>query len=151
MRLPCPESSEGYTLEARKDTRDNSDLYAVKFEERVSKDEFKGQKAIAKKHGGYWSNFGKKGFLFKTEQEARDFANEVLGKTEDAVADEAPLTTQDIRNIVEPLAEELHTPVELITTPEEIKQLPTVRHQNAKGWFKDGKVYVVVPNNTNVV
>ena len=53
----APESSEGYTLEARKDTRDNSDLYAVKFEERVSKDEFKGQKAIAKKHGGYWSNF----------------------------------------------------------------------------------------------
>lgn len=128
----APESSEGYTLEARKDTRDNSDLYAVKFEERVSKDEFKGQKAIAKKHGGYWSNFGKKGFLFKTEQEARDFANEVLGKTEDAVADEAPLTTQDIRNIVEPLAEEPKAAKPKRTAPAKPKPANTATVEDIK-------------------
>ena len=88
--------SEGYSIEARKDTRDNSDLFAVKFEERVGKEEFKGQKAIAKKHGGYWSNFGKKGFLFKSEADAKAFAAEVMGKSEDDIADEAPLSMADI-------------------------------------------------------
>lgn len=88
--------SEDYSIEARKDTRDNSDIYAVKFEERVSRDEFKGQKAIAKKHGGYWSNFGKKGFLFKSEADAKAFAAEVMGKSEDDIADEAPLSMADI-------------------------------------------------------
>lgn len=87
---------DGYTIEVRKDTRDNSDIYAVKFEERVSRDEFKGQKAIAKKHGGYWSNFGKKGFLFKSEADAKAFAAEVMGKSEDDVADQAPLSMADI-------------------------------------------------------
>ncbi len=88
--------TEGYSIEARKDTRDNSDLYAVKFDERVSKEEFKGQKAIARKHGGYWSNFGKKGFLFKTEADAKAFADEIMGKSEEDVADQAPLSMTDL-------------------------------------------------------
>lgn len=88
--------TEGYSIEARKDTRDDSDIYAVKFDERVTKDEFKGQKAIAKKFGGYWSNFGKKGFLFKTEEAAHDFAETVMGRTVEEVEDEAPVSIADI-------------------------------------------------------
>lgn len=91
-----PQKNDGFTIEARKDTRDNSDIYAVKFEERVSREEFKGQKAIAKKHGGYWSNFGKKGFLFKSEADAKAFAAEVMGKSEDDIADQAPLSMTDM-------------------------------------------------------
>lgn len=90
------QKNKGFTIEARKDTRDNSDIYAVKFEERVSREEFKGQKAIAKKHGGYWSNFGKKGFLFKSEAHAKAFAAEVMGKSEDDIADQAPLSMTDM-------------------------------------------------------
>lgn len=93
---PTANTGEGYTIERRKDTRDNSDLYAVKFEERVSKDEFRGQRAIAKKHGGYWSNFGKKGFLFKSEADAKAFVDEVMGKSEDEIADDAPLSMVDL-------------------------------------------------------
>lgn len=80
---------DGYTIEARKDTRDNSDIYAVKFEERVSREEFKGQREIAKKFGGYWSNFDKKGFLFKTEEAAHDFAETIMGRTVEEVEQEA--------------------------------------------------------------
>jgi N12 class adenine-specific DNA methylase/predicted nucleotidyltransferase len=93
---PTETKAEDYTIEARKDTRDNSDIYAVKFEERVSRDEFKGQKAIAKEHGGYWSNFGKKGFLFKTREDAQAFADAIMGKSEDEVADQAPLSMADM-------------------------------------------------------
>ena len=88
--------TKGYTLEHRKDTRDNSDIYAVKFEERVSRDEFKGQKAIAKKFGGYWSNFGKKGFLFKNEEASQDFAETVMGRTVEEVEDEKPISIAEI-------------------------------------------------------
>ena len=88
--------TSGYTIEKRKDTRDNSDIFAVKFEERVSKDEFKGQKEIAKKFGGYWSNFGKKGFLFKSEEAAQDFAETVMGRSVEEVEDEAPITINEL-------------------------------------------------------
>ena len=101
------ESSDGYTIESRKDTRDNSDIFAVKFEERVSREVFKGQKAIAKKHGGYWSNFGKKGFLFKTREDAEAFANEVMGKPNEAVAEDAPVSLSDIESAIRPVEAEI--------------------------------------------
>lgn len=104
------ESSDGYSIEPRKDTRDNSDIFAVKFEERVSREVFKGQKAIAKKHGGYWSNFGKKGFLFKTREEAEAFANEVMGKPDEAVAEDAPVSLSEIESAIKPSETEIFAP-----------------------------------------
>ena len=106
------ESSDGYTIEPRKDTRDNSDIFAVKFEERVSREVFKGQKAIAKKHGGYWSNFGKKGFLFKTREDAEAFANEVMGKPNESVAEDAPVSLSDIESAIKPAEAEISLPTD---------------------------------------
>ena len=97
--------TEGYTIEARKDTRDDSDLYAVKFDARVSKEEFKGQKGIAKQFGGYWSNFGKKGFLFKSEEAAHDFAETVMGRSKEELKDEAPLSLADMQGTNESASE----------------------------------------------
>ena len=97
---------DGYTIESRKDTRDNSNLFAVKFDERVSRDEFKGQKEIAKKFSGYWSNFGKKGFLFKSEESAHDFAETVMGRTVEEVEGEAPISIASITKKNDPNAAE---------------------------------------------
>lgn len=113
------ESSDGYTIEPRKDTRDNSDIFAVKFEERVSREVFKGQKAIAKKHGGYWSNFGKKGFLFKTREDAEAFANEVIGKDKTQLSEEAPLSIDDMQSAIKSAFEETPTDKEEISSPSE--------------------------------
>jgi len=100
----------GYTIEHRKDTRDNSDLYAVKFDARVSREEFSGQRAIAKRLGGYWSNFGKKGFLFKTEEAAQDFAETVMGRSKAEVEDEAPLSLADMQQKNEGASEDASKP-----------------------------------------
>ncbi len=113
------ESSDGYTIEPRKDTRDNSDIFAVKFEERVSREVFKGQKAIAKKHGGYWSNFGKKGFLFKTREDAEAFANEVMGKDKTQLSEEAPLSIDDMQSAIKSAFEETPTDKEEISSSSE--------------------------------
>lgn len=113
------ESSDGYTIESRKDTRDNSDIFAVKFEERVSREVFKGQKAIAKKHGGYWSNFGKKGFLFKTREDAEAFANEVIGKDKTQLSEEAPLSIDDMQSAIKPTSEETNAAKEEISSSSE--------------------------------
>lgn len=110
------QSSDRYTIESRKDTRDNSDIFAVKFEERVSREVFKGQKAIAKKHGGYWSNFGKKGFLFKTREDAEAFANEVMSKNDTQLSEEAPLSLDDMQSATKQASEEI-SPINLETTP----------------------------------
>ncbi len=113
------ESSDGYTIEPRKDTRDNSDIFAVKFEERVSREVFKGQNAIAKKHGGYWSNFGKKGFLFKTREDAEAFANEVIGKDKTQLSEEAPLSIDDMQSAIKSAFEETPTDKEEISSSSE--------------------------------
>ena len=110
------QSSDRYTIESRKDTRDNSDIFAVKFEERVSREVFKGQKAIAKKHGGYWSNFGKKGFLFKTREDAEAFARTVMSKNGTQLSEEAPLSLDDMQSATKQASEEI-SPIKLETTP----------------------------------
>ncbi|MCF0245046.1 MAG: hypothetical protein HUK06_09740, partial [Bacteroidaceae bacterium] len=101
--------TEGYSIEKRTDTRNGNDIFAVKFEERVSRDEFNGQKAIAKRLGGYWSNFGKKGFLFKSEEAAQDFAETVMGRSVDEVEDEAPITINDVAAVNDKNAESEQT------------------------------------------
>lgn len=115
------ESSDGYTIEPRKDTRDNSNIFAVKFEERVSREVFKGQKAIAKKHGGYWSNFGKKGFLFKTREDAEAFAKAVIGRNDNQLSEEAPLSLGDMQSAIKPTSEETNAAKEEISSPSEEK------------------------------
>jgi hypothetical protein len=58
-------SSDKYTIVADKDTRDNSNIWVVKLNERVERDVFNTIRyQVMKPIDGYWSNF-KGGFIFK--------------------------------------------------------------------------------------
>ena len=61
-----PETAYTYTITDDTDTRDNSKIWIVKINEKLSKDEYIAVNQQIKTIGGYYSKF-KHGFLFKTE------------------------------------------------------------------------------------
>jgi len=67
-----PDSSLVETWGA-KHTKTDADLYMAGMTERVERDEFLELKELAKKNNGYWSRFGKAGFLFESESDRASF------------------------------------------------------------------------------
>lgn len=71
-------SQPGFTVEKRYHKKDKKDIFAVNFTERMERAAFLDAKKKAKDAGGYYSSFGKGGFIFDTEEEARNFAESIL-------------------------------------------------------------------------
>lgn len=71
-------SQPGFTVEKRYHKKNNKDIFAVNFTERMDRDAFLTAKKKAKEAGGYYSSFGKGGFIFETEEAARNFAESIF-------------------------------------------------------------------------
>lgn len=70
-----------YTIERRYHKKNGTYIYAVNFIDRIDKDSFLALKLKAKDLGGYYSSYGKRGFIFNNEDEGRIFARSVLENT----------------------------------------------------------------------
>lgn len=77
-------SQPGFTVEKRYHKKNNKDIFAVNFTERMERDAFLAAKKKAKEAGGYYSSFGKGGFIFDTEEAARNFAQGIVKLPEKA-------------------------------------------------------------------
>ena len=86
--------NDGYTIDKQSGILKNADAFVVNFNERADKDTWRGQTAIAKKFGGYYKRG--KGFVFRTEEAAHDFAETAMGRSADEVKDEAPLSVNEV-------------------------------------------------------
>ena len=75
----APAKSEGFQVEKRHHAKQDKDVWAVKFTERFDRDKFLDLKKKVKPFGGYYSSFGKGGFIFENEADARKFAESVVG------------------------------------------------------------------------
>jgi hypothetical protein len=107
----------GYTVEKRYHKKDNKDIYAVNFTERMDRADFLEAKKKAKEAGGYYSSFGKGGFIFNTEDEAVNFANSIVSENK-----------TDFQSSIE-------------TARQEVEQNPTEAQKEA-GNYKKGHVKV---------
>lgn len=76
--LPEQTGSSGFTVEKRFHKKDNKNIYAVNFTERMERDAFLDAKRMAKNKGGYYSSFGKGGFIFETEEAANNFGELIM-------------------------------------------------------------------------
>lgn len=74
------QKKEGYNVEKRYHKKENKDIYAVNFTKRMERADFLAAKKKAKEAGGYYSSFGKGGFIFNTEDEAVNFANSIVSE-----------------------------------------------------------------------
>lgn len=109
--------NSGYTVEKRYHKKDNKDIYAVNFTERMDRADFLEAKKKAKEAGGYYSSFGKGGFIFDTEEEAVNFANSIFSESK-----------TDVQSSIE-------------TARDEVDQNPTEAQKEA-GNYKKGHVKV---------
>ncbi|MDD6868616.1 MAG: helicase-related protein [bacterium] len=89
---------EGYKIESNPYTNKQGktlDTYLVTFDRDFSKEELSALRAKAKALKG-WYDRESKGWMLRSSENAKAFAEEVTAKSEDEVADEAPLSMADM-------------------------------------------------------
>lgn len=95
---PAANIGEGYKIESKPYTNRQGktlDTYLVTFDRLISKEEFSALRAKAKALKG-WYDRESKGWMLRSSEDAKAFADEVTAKSEDEVADEAPLSMADM-------------------------------------------------------
>lgn len=91
------QQADGYTVERRFHKKNGTYIHAVKFTEQMPRERFMELKKRVKDFGGYYSSFGKGGFIFGNEADARKFADAVLDPTGELLEDAAPVSLADTR------------------------------------------------------
>lgn len=89
---------EGYKIQPKPYTNKQGktlDTYLVTFDRDFSKEELSALRAKAKALKG-WYDRESKGWMLRSSDDAKAFADEVTAKSEDEVADEAPLSMADM-------------------------------------------------------
>lgn len=93
----------GYNIEQRYHKKKDTYIYAVKFTEQMPREQFLSLKKRVKDFGGYYSSYGKGGFIFETEEAGRKFAEAVLGPRGEKLDDNKPLSLADMQQNSEPV------------------------------------------------
>lgn len=91
--------ADGYTVERRFHKKNGTYIHAVKFTEQMPRERFLELKKRVRDFGGYYSSFGKGGFIFDNEADADKFAHAVLDPTGEQLDDAAPVSITDLREI----------------------------------------------------
>ena len=145
-----PNSSDKYTIEPRFHKKKGINIYAVKFDEHFSREKFLELKKQVKDFGGYYSSFGKGGFIFEdSAEDARKFAESVTKTIEheqeeqraadtEAVASEAETIAGEAEHVAEAAASE---PARVAETVKKVDgALEKVNKQLALlGYYEGGK------------
>lgn len=97
------QTDDRYTIEQRYHKKKDTYIYAVKFTEQMPREQFLSLKKRVKDFGGYYSSYGKGGFIFETEEAGRKFAEAVLDPSGEKVDDNKPLSLADMQQSSEPV------------------------------------------------
>lgn len=85
-----------YSIESRTHSRSGATIFAVLFSKEI---EAAGERKFlqtARNFNGYWSDFGKGGYIFSSQQEAENFAKAIRGKEEtDRISPQQPVSEND--------------------------------------------------------
>lgn len=85
-----------YSIESRTHSRSGATIFAVLFSKEI---EAAGERKFvqtARNFNGYWSDFGKGGYIFNSQQEAENFAKAIRGKEEtNRISPQQPVSGND--------------------------------------------------------
>lgn len=138
----------GYVIEKRFHKKDNKDIYAVNFTERMDRPDFVAAKQKAKEMGGYYSSFGKGGFIFETEDEARKFADSILNGNKDNTQQAIENARKEVdTNPTEAQKEAGNYKKGHVTVDGYNITIENPKGSERKGTDKDGKEWSVTMNN----
>lgn len=96
---PTENETKGYTIDERFHKKRGMNIYAVKFEEQMPRDKFVSLKSQVKQFGGYYSSYGKGGFIFQNKDDAQQFAEAVMDPSGEMLEDAKPLSLSDAKEI----------------------------------------------------
>ena len=97
------QTDDRYTVEQRYHKKNDTYIYAVKFTEQMPREQFLSLKKRVKDFGGYYSSYGKGGFIFETEEDGKKFAEAVLDPSGEKLDDNKPLSLSDMQQSSEPV------------------------------------------------
>lgn len=112
---PTANIGEGYKIESKPYTNKQGktlDTYLVTFDRDFSKEELSALRAKAKALKG-WYDRESKGWMLRSSEDAKAFADEVTAKSEDEVADDAPLSMADMEK-PKPAAKPTESPMKQV-------------------------------------
>ena len=140
------EKNAGFSIDKRFHKKNGTYIYAVNFTERVDKDAFKELKSRVKDFGGYYSSFGKGGFIFDSEEDAKKFADAVMDKSGESIEDAKPLSLHDVQkatgevesNQVKEEKEDLFQKAERISKAHTTEEKP--KNEGALGLVSDERM-----------
>lgn len=102
-----PAEDKGYQIEPRFHKKKGIEIYAVKFDEHFSREKFLELKGKVKEFGGYYSSFGKGGFIFEgSAEDARKFAESVTKGIEHEQEQQRAADTEAVAREAETIASE---------------------------------------------
>ena len=138
----------GYVIEKRFHKKDNKDIYAVNFTDRMDRPVFMAAKQKAKEMGGYYSSFGKGGFIFDTEDKARNFAESILNVNKDTTQQAIENARKEVEtNPTEAQKEAGNYKKGHVTVDGYNITIENPKGSKRKGTDKDGKEWSVTMNN----
>ena len=138
----------GYVIDKRFHKKDNKDIYAVNFTERMDRQDFLTAKQKAKEMGGYYSSFGKGGFIFDTEDKARNFAESILNVNKDTTQQAIENARKEVDiNPTESQKEAGNYKKGHVTVDGYNITIENPKGSERKGTDKDGKTWSVTMNN----
>lgn len=138
----------GYVIDKRFHKKDNKDIYAVNFTERMDRQDFLAAKQKAKEMGGYYSSFGKGGFIFDTEDKARNFAESILNVNKDTTQQAIENARKEVdTNPTEAQKEAGNYRKGHVTVDGYNITIENPKGSERKGTDKDGNAWSVTMNN----
>lgn len=85
-----------YSIESRTHSRSGATIFAVLFSKKIEAAGERKFVQMARDFNGYWSDFGKGGYIFNSQQEAENFAKAIRGKEEtDRISPQQPVSEND--------------------------------------------------------
>ena len=88
--------SKPYSIESRTHSKSGATIFAVLFSKEIEAAGERKFVQMARGFNGYWSDFGKGGYIFNSQQEAENFAKAIRGKEEtDRISLQQPVSGND--------------------------------------------------------
>lgn len=113
-----PAEGKGYQIEPRFHKKKGINIYAVKFGEHFDREKFLELKKQVKEFGGYYSSYGKGGFIFEdSEADARRFAESVTKSIDNETEQQTAADTATIVSETAVVVSEAERVAEAADTP----------------------------------
>lgn len=113
--------TDGYNVERRFHKKNGTYIYAVNFAEKMPREQFLELKKRVKDFGGYYSSYGKGGFIFDKELDANNFVQAVLDPSGEMLDDKTPLALSDMRKESDRVSDANNKKSETVAEPAEQK------------------------------